>query len=121
MKMKKEIKIGMLIAYQGVKEKMSSIVAELKRKGIDKPKGFSTLEQFIEDSIRDTSGIKENEISHIETDKISRQYAIEQTEMAIEEADDEKEKEYLKRFIEFLRVLPYAGEDGNLKWEGYGD
>lgn len=55
------------------------------------------------------------------TDLISRQYAIEQTEMAIEEADDEKEKEYLKRFIEFLRVLPYVGEDGNLKWEGYDD
>ena len=55
------------------------------------------------------------------TDLISRQYAIEQAEMAIEEADDEKEKEYLKRFIEFLRVLPYVGEDGNLKWEGYDD
>lgn len=56
--MSEETKIGMLIAYQGVKEKISTIVAELNRKGIDKPKGFSVLEQFIDDSIKDVSGIK---------------------------------------------------------------
>lgn len=44
-----EMKSGMKIAYQGVKEEMETIVAELARKGIEKPKGFSVLEQFIKD------------------------------------------------------------------------
>ena len=42
-----EMKFGMKIAYQGVKEEMETIVAELARKGIEKSKGFSILEQFI--------------------------------------------------------------------------
>lgn len=46
-----EIKSGMEIAYQGVREEMETIVAELARKGIEKPKGFSTLEQFIKDRL----------------------------------------------------------------------
>lgn len=46
-----EIKSGMEIAYQGVKEEMETIVAELARKGIEKPKGFSILEQFIKDRL----------------------------------------------------------------------
>lgn len=46
-----EIKSGMEIAYQGVKEEMETIVAELARKGIEKPKGFSELEQFIKDRL----------------------------------------------------------------------
>ena len=46
-----EIKFRMKIAYQGVKEEMETIVAELARKGIEKPKGFSTLEQFIKDRL----------------------------------------------------------------------
>lgn len=46
-----EMKSGMKIAYQGVKEEMETIVAELTRKGIEKPKGFSTLEQFIKDRL----------------------------------------------------------------------
>ena len=46
-----EIKSGMKIAYQGVREEMETIVAELERKGIEKPKGFSTLEQFIKDRL----------------------------------------------------------------------
>lgn len=41
----------MKIAYQGVKEEMETIVAELARKGIEKPKGFSMLEQFIKDRL----------------------------------------------------------------------
>ena len=44
-------KFGMKIAYQGVREEMDIIVAELARKGIEKPKGFSTLEQFIKDRL----------------------------------------------------------------------
>lgn len=37
--------------YLVVKEEMETIVAELTRKGFKKPKGFSVLEQFIEDCI----------------------------------------------------------------------
>lgn len=48
-----EMKSGMKIAYQGVKEEMETIVAELARKGIEKPKGFSVLEQFINDRLSD--------------------------------------------------------------------
>ena len=46
-----EKKFGMKVAYQGVKEEMATIVAELTRKGIEKPKGFSALEQFVEDRL----------------------------------------------------------------------
>lgn len=46
-----EMKSGMKIAYQGVKEEMETIVAKLARKGIEKPKGFSELEQFIKDRL----------------------------------------------------------------------
>lgn len=46
-----KMKFGMKIAYQGVKEEMETIVAELTRKGIEKPKGFSVLEQFIKDRL----------------------------------------------------------------------
>ena len=46
-----EMKSGMKIAYQGVKEEMKTIVAELARKGIEKPKGFSALEHFIKDRL----------------------------------------------------------------------
>lgn len=45
------IKSGMKIAYQGVKEEMETIIAELAGKGIEKPKGFSVLEQFIKDRL----------------------------------------------------------------------
>ena len=41
----------MLLAYQSVKEEMDTIKAELKRKGIEEPKGFSVLEQFVTDNI----------------------------------------------------------------------
>ena len=46
-----EKKFGMKIAYQGVKEEMETIIAELARKGIEKPEGFSALEQFVEDRL----------------------------------------------------------------------
>lgn len=51
-KMNDEMKEGMLLAYQSVKEEMDTIKAELKRKGIEENKGFSTLKGFIEDNIR---------------------------------------------------------------------
>ena len=46
-----ETEEGMLLAYQAVKEEMDTIKAELKRKGIEEPKGFSVLEQFVTDNI----------------------------------------------------------------------
>ena len=42
---------GALIALQGVREEMATIVAELGRKGFEKPKGFVVLEGYIEDTI----------------------------------------------------------------------
>jgi len=50
--MNDEMKKGMLLAYQSVKEEMDTIKAELKIKGIEENKGFSTLKGFIEDNIR---------------------------------------------------------------------
>lgn len=51
--MNEEMKLGMLLAYQSVKEEMDTIKAELKRKGFEKPKGFSVLEGFIDDRINE--------------------------------------------------------------------
>lgn len=55
--MSEEIKIGMLIAYQSVKEEMDTIKIELKRKGIEANKGFSVLEAFIDDNIQEIEGV----------------------------------------------------------------
>ena len=49
--MSEEMKMGMLSAYQSVKEEICTIKAELGIKGIEEPKGFSVLEGFIDDSI----------------------------------------------------------------------
>ena len=51
---KKETDEEKLVAkatYLVVKDEIETIVAELTRKGFKKPKGFSVLEQFIEDCI----------------------------------------------------------------------
>lgn len=58
--MNEDMKAGALIALQGVKEEISTIVAELCRKGFEKPKGFSVLEGFIEDSISQLNGSLED-------------------------------------------------------------
>lgn len=50
--MSEEMKMGMMMAYQGVKEEIDTIKAELQRKGIEEPKGFSVLEGFLEDNIK---------------------------------------------------------------------
>lgn len=52
-KMNKEMKMGMVIAYQSVKEEMNTIKAELERKNVDEPKGFSVLEGFVEDRMKE--------------------------------------------------------------------
>ena len=51
--MNEDMKVGALTELQGVKEKMKTIIAELARKGFPDPKGFSTLEQYIEDRAKE--------------------------------------------------------------------
>lgn len=48
-----EMNLGSLLTYQGIKAEMSTIKAELKRKGFDEPKGFSSLEGYIDDRINE--------------------------------------------------------------------
>ena len=51
--MNDDMKFGYALAMQGVKEKMHSIMEELKAKGHDEPLGFSVLLGFVEDCIRE--------------------------------------------------------------------
>ena len=43
----------MRIALQGVKEEISTIITELSRKGIDEPKGFSVLNGYVDDMLKE--------------------------------------------------------------------
>ena len=47
--MNKDMKAGAIFALQGVKEEIDNIIAELKRKGFDEPKGFSVLKGYVDD------------------------------------------------------------------------
>lgn len=49
---RKSEKVGMLLAYQSLKEKMDTIKVELSRKGLEEPKDFSVLEELIEDNLK---------------------------------------------------------------------
>ena len=51
--MNEDMKIGAILALQGVKEEINTIIVELKRKGFDEPKGFSTLKGYVDDRIND--------------------------------------------------------------------
>lgn len=51
--MNKDMRIGAISALQGVKEEISTIVKELNRKGIEEPKGFSVLKQYVDDRMND--------------------------------------------------------------------
>ena len=44
---------GSLLALIGVREEIDTIVRELERKGIEEPKGFSTLRGYITDRLRE--------------------------------------------------------------------
>lgn len=44
-----DIEMGMLIAYQGVKEEIDTMLHEMERKGIEEPLGFSQIKQYLED------------------------------------------------------------------------
>lgn len=50
-----DMKAGSLMELQGVKEEISTIEAELKRKGFDEPKGFSVLKGYVEDRMNELS------------------------------------------------------------------
>lgn len=51
--MNKDMKSGAILALQGIKEEIDTIVAELKRKGFEEPRGFSTLKGYVDDRIND--------------------------------------------------------------------
>ena len=44
---------GKLLALIGVRDEINTIVAELERKGIEEPKGFSTLRGYITDRLKE--------------------------------------------------------------------
>lgn len=51
--MNEDMKADAMIALQGVKEEISTIVTELHRKGFDEPKGFSILSEYVKNLIND--------------------------------------------------------------------
>lgn len=51
--MNEDMKNGAIIALQGVKEEIDTIIAELKRKDIDEPKGFSVLKGYVENRMKE--------------------------------------------------------------------
>lgn len=53
--MNDDMKLGYLIALQGVKEEINTILCELSNKGFDVPKGFSVLIGYVEDSIKEVA------------------------------------------------------------------
>ena len=50
---KSNIDLGMRVALIGVKEEIDKIITETTRKGIDVPKGFSTLNGYVEDRLKE--------------------------------------------------------------------
>ena len=49
--MNDDMKAGAVIALEGVREEINTILMELEQKGIDKPKGFIVLEGYVNDRI----------------------------------------------------------------------
>lgn len=45
--MNEDMKMGAILVLQGVKEEIDNILAEFKRKGIEEPKGFSALKEYV--------------------------------------------------------------------------
>ena len=48
---------GVIFALTGVKDKIETIITELKNKGFDEPKGFSVLKGYIDDTIIDYESV----------------------------------------------------------------
>lgn len=51
--MNEDMKNGAIIALQGVKEEINTIILELRMKGNGIPKGFSALKSYIDDRMND--------------------------------------------------------------------
>lgn len=51
--MNEDMKKGAIIALQGVKEEIGTIIEELGRKGFEEPKGFSVLKGYVDDRINE--------------------------------------------------------------------
>lgn len=51
--MNEDMRTGAVLALQGVKEEIDTILQELSRKGIETPEGFSTLQGYVEDRMRE--------------------------------------------------------------------
>jgi hypothetical protein len=51
--MNEDMKIGAILALQGVKEELMTVRAELRRKGFDHRKGFTTIESYIDDQMKE--------------------------------------------------------------------
>jgi hypothetical protein len=51
--MNEDMKIGAKIALEGVKEELMKVRTELRRKGFDYRKGFTTIEAYIDDSMKE--------------------------------------------------------------------
>lgn len=52
--MNEDMKIGAILALQGVKEELMTVRAELRRKGFEHRKGFTTIEAYIDDQMKGT-------------------------------------------------------------------
>lgn len=51
--MNEDMKIGAVLALEGVKEELMTVRAELRRKGFDHRKGFTTIESYIDDQMKE--------------------------------------------------------------------
>lgn len=51
--MNEDMKIGAILALQGVKEELMTVRAELRRKGFEHRKGFTTIESYIDDQMKE--------------------------------------------------------------------
>lgn len=51
--MNEDMKNGAIIALQGVKEEINTIILELRGKGMGVPRGFSILKGYIDDRMND--------------------------------------------------------------------
>ena len=51
--MNEDMNIGAILALQGVKEELMTVRAELRRKGFEHRKGFTTIEAYIDDQMKE--------------------------------------------------------------------
>ena len=51
--MNEDMKIGAILALEGVKEELMTVRAELRRKGFEHRKGFTTIEACLDDQMKE--------------------------------------------------------------------